>query len=85
MSATGGIEVGDVCGGWGGCFAGVEVGSILTNIGFRCGRTGHHPTLIFARMIRNPIVLIITIKDITELRINRDPLPLTGKNEIAWF
>jgi hypothetical protein len=34
MSATGGIEVGDVCGGGDGCFAGVEVGSILTNIEF---------------------------------------------------
>jgi hypothetical protein len=33
MSATGGIEVGDVCGGRDGCF-GVEVGSILTNIEF---------------------------------------------------
>jgi hypothetical protein len=34
MSATGGIEAGDVFGRWGGCFAGVEVGSILTNIEF---------------------------------------------------
>jgi hypothetical protein len=34
MSVTGGIEVGDVCGGGDGCVAGVEVGSILTNIEF---------------------------------------------------
>jgi hypothetical protein len=34
MSVTGGIEVGDVSGGLDGCFAGVEVGSILTNIEF---------------------------------------------------
>jgi hypothetical protein len=34
MSATGGIEAGDVCGGEDGCFTGVEVGSILTNIEF---------------------------------------------------
>jgi hypothetical protein len=34
MSATGGIEVGDVSEEWDGCFAGVEVGSILTNIEF---------------------------------------------------
>jgi hypothetical protein len=34
MSATGGIEVGEVCGGCEGCLAGVEVGSILPNIEF---------------------------------------------------
>jgi hypothetical protein len=34
MSTTGGIEVSGVCGGGDGCFAGVEVGSILTNIEF---------------------------------------------------
>jgi hypothetical protein len=34
MSATGGVEADDVSPGWECCFAGVAVGSILTNIGF---------------------------------------------------
>jgi len=80
MSVTGGIELGDVSGGWG--FAGVEVGSILTNIGFRCRRTGHHPPLIFAPGTKFFYPFTTTL---IELRLNREPLPLTGKNEVAWF